>query len=83
MTENTPALLTLWRHRKGGVYRVLHLALRESDLSSFVAYQDAHDPGAPIWLRPTAEFLDGRFSPLVPIADPQQAFSWDQHGGEA
>jgi len=50
-----------YRHKKtGGVYRVLHAtALIEADMSLAVVYQSEKD--GTVWVRPTREFLDGRF----------------------
>lgn len=51
------------RHKKGGLYRVLGKAVLEADRSDVVIYDDAD--GA-VWVRPVAEFEDGRFTPLAP-----------------
>jgi len=54
-----------WRpthqHRKGGLYRVITRAELEADLSPVVVYDDANGR---VWVRPAAEFDDGRFAPL-------------------
>lgn len=49
------------RHRKGGLYRVLTHGILEADRSPVVIYDDADGT---VWVRPTAEFNDGRFTPL-------------------
>lgn len=52
-----------WRHVKsGGIYNIIHFALREKDLEPLVVYRE-HKPGeaTPTWTRPLSEFLDGRF----------------------
>ncbi len=44
----------VWRHKKTAkCYRVLKLALRESDLEHLVVYVRQ---GGPTWVRPLAEF---------------------------
>lgn len=53
------------RHRKGGLYRVLHEGVWEPDRSAVVIYDDADGQ---VWVRPRAEFDDGRFSPLDPAS---------------
>ncbi len=50
------------RHRKGGEYRVLGHGLLETDRSDVVIYDDADGT---IWVRPVAEFYDGRFEALA------------------
>ncbi len=53
----------VWRHKKrGGLYRIETLALRESDLSPEVVYRS--EDGTAL-TRPAAEFFDGRFSPVL------------------
>lgn len=49
------------RHRKGGLYRRVTTAVLEADRSDVVIYDDADGT---IWVRPVAEFEDGRFTPL-------------------
>ena len=49
------------RHRKGGLYRVVSRAVWEPDRSPCVIYDDAEGN---TWVRPAAEFDDGRFTPL-------------------
>ncbi len=46
------------QHRKGGLYRVLGKGTLESDRTGMVIYDDE---AGTIWLRPVAEFEDGRF----------------------
>jgi hypothetical protein len=49
----------LWRHYKGGLYRVLHAALRESDLAEAVVYVAARGDLLPtVWVRPLSEWLE-------------------------
>ena len=49
------------RHRKGGLYRLVAHGILESDRSDVVIYDDAEGT---TWVRPAAEFYDGRFSLL-------------------
>ncbi|MCY4336670.1 MAG: DUF1653 domain-containing protein [Litoreibacter sp.] len=48
-------------HRKGGRYRVIMHAVLEADRSEVVVYDDAEGC---VWVRPVAEFYDGRFAAL-------------------
>lgn len=64
--HNNPKLpeATLWGHRwrhvkSGRTYRVTCLGILENDLKPCVIYR-AED-GGPVWVRPHAEFVDGRF----------------------
>ena len=50
------------RHRKGGHYRVLSHGILEKDRSDVVIYDDAKGQ---VWVRPVAEFYDGRFEALA------------------
>lgn len=50
------------RHRKGGLYRLLHEGINEPDRSPVAIYDDADGT---IWVRPWAEFHDGRFTPIA------------------
>lgn len=54
-----PPVGSTWRHRKGGLYTVVMLAIRESDLSAVVLYRG---PDGFCWDRPLSEFADGRFT---------------------
>ncbi|PTX56325.1 hypothetical protein C8N43_0980 [Litoreibacter ponti] len=49
------------RHKKGGLYRVIHHGVLEADRSAVVIYDD---PDGTVWVRDHAEFYDGRFAPL-------------------
>lgn len=55
------------RHRKGGLYRVIQRGRIEADLTPAVIYDDREGN---VWVRPAAEFDDGRFSPLPPPPEP-------------
>ncbi len=46
------------RHRKGNLYRVLMHGVLETNRQPVIIYDDADGT---IWVRPTAEFEDGRF----------------------
>lgn len=50
---------SLWRHRKGGVYRIVCVAFREQTMTPEVVYEDTTQPVT--YIRPYAEFMDGRF----------------------
>ncbi len=53
-----PKLFTLWRHKKtGGVYHIVANCIIEATDTPAVAYRK----DGPIWVRPLAEFMDGRF----------------------
>ena len=52
------------RHRKGGLYRLIARARIEATLEPCAVYVSVTDDLA--WVRPEAEFQDGRFTPLVP-----------------
>lgn len=52
-----------WRHvKRGSTYRIVALGLLESTRRYCVVYQE--EDGGQIWIRPLAEFLDGRFEHL-------------------
>jgi len=48
-----------WIHKKGGIYRVVTTALNESTLDVVVVY--TNEQYGVTWIRPLAEFMDGRF----------------------
>ncbi len=54
------------RHKKtGGIYRVLFgNATIEADMTVAVVYQS--EIGGRVWVRPVAEFKDGRFERVCP-----------------
>lgn len=56
----TPFVAT-HRHKKGGQYRLLARGILEADRSEVAIYDDKDGT---IWVRPLAEFEDGRFSPI-------------------
>ena len=54
-----------WRHVKTGkLYRICDFAVIEKGLVPAVFYTD-WDHAGPLWIRPCAEFFDGRFEMLV------------------
>ena len=63
-----------YRHFKGNIYRVLHIAKNSETLEDMVVYQAMYGEGG-IWVRPKAMFeevieRDGRtFRRFEPIAD--------------
>jgi len=50
---------TVWQHKKGGVYRIVCIAFRETTMNLEVVYRDVHHPVT--YIRPLEEFMDGRF----------------------
>lgn len=54
------------RHRKGGLYRLIARGRIEATLEPCAIYASVRDDL--VWVRPEAEFGDGRFSRLVPEA---------------
>lgn len=69
---------SLWRHAKTGhVYAIVGFCTIEANVSRGVLYRYAglaEDPaGLHTWLRPLAEFLDGRFLRLAPEPAPVAA----------
>lgn len=50
----------LWRHKKTDhLYEVVNFGLNESDLCPIVVYVSVQT--GQLWVRPVAEFFDGRF----------------------
>jgi len=68
-----PAPGSCWRHRKGGVYRVVCCALREEDCRPLVVYREERPAGMPqgvlVWARPLNEFRE-RFALVAPGEKP-------------
>lgn len=55
---------TLWRHKKsGGVYTIFATCQIEATNEAGVLYHSVAGHG-PLWCRPLAEFIDGRFAPV-------------------
>ena len=51
---------SLWRHKKGGEYRIICVAYREQSMEMEVVYKDTQQPVT--YIRPLDEFMDGRFT---------------------
>lgn len=49
---------SIWRHYKGARYRVIGVALRETDAVPMVIYVNALDTQDPAWVRPASEWLE-------------------------
>lgn len=62
----THSLSSTWkathRHRKGGEYRQLHIGCLEADRSAVIIYDDREGQ---VWVRPSHEFHDGRFTAIA------------------
>ncbi len=52
-----PKAEQIYRHYKGGIYRVICMAVLERDVSDIVIYQRVGSETGP-WARPLAEFMD-------------------------
>lgn len=55
------------RHKKGGLYRLIARGRIEATLEPCAIYEGVST--GLVWVRPEAEFEDGRFTRLVPEAD--------------
>lgn len=58
-----PIPVERYEHRKGGTYQVLGRGFIEADKTPAVVYRSEKD--GTIWVRPEAEFFDGRFRALT------------------
>lgn len=58
-----------WEHRKGGRYTVVAVGVIEATLTPAVVYRSGNGN---VWVRPLAEFLDGRFVRVMPHTTPIQ-----------
>lgn len=57
---------SIWQHKKTeNLYLVKDLVVLESDLQIAVAYSGVTENTRLIWVRPLAEFMDGRFEQVV------------------
>lgn len=57
---------SIWRHKKTeNLYMVKDLVVMESDLQLAVAYSGVIENSRLTWVRPLAEFMDGRFERVV------------------
>jgi hypothetical protein len=61
MQEEPTVSLNIWRHKVRGT-RYVHVtdAVRESDLEPMTVYKSV-DGDNRVWVRPTSEFMDGRY----------------------
>lgn len=59
--EEKAPIGSMWRHRNGGQYVVDGIAITEGTLAPAVIYRPL-DGNQPPWVRPAAEFFDGRFA---------------------
>lgn len=57
-----PEIGSKWRHRKGGAYEIVTNARNEATLEAVVVYRD--EIVGMTWVRPLAEFIDGRFTKI-------------------
>lgn len=78
MNAEDLAIGALYRHKKtGGTYQLLMLATIEADMTPAVVYGARKDGEVHRWVRPVAEFCDGRFEPVdmrtVPFAPLRQS----------
>ena len=74
-----------WRHRNGGVYCLIHIAIHQCadsalDMQRIAVYQGADSR---VWTRPLSEFLDGRFVQISePAPGPRLACGCPDDGGQ-
>lgn len=57
-----PEIGSKWRHLKGGAYEIVTNARNEATLEAVVVYRD--EIVGMTWVRPLAEFIDGRFTKI-------------------
>lgn len=57
----------LYKHRKGGIYKVIGIAIHTERKEALVVYQDIEDGF--VWARPIEMFTDGRFVPVPSFDD--------------
>ena len=61
---------SIWRHKKTeNLYMVKDLVVMESDLQVAVAYSGVTENSRLTWVRPLAEFMDGRFDRVTLFKD--------------
>lgn len=61
--SSQPRYPGLWTHSKGGEYRILGFGVIEQGAIPAVIYQSIKDGS--VWIRPCANFFDGRFKPEI------------------
>ena len=65
MTPDDIAIGGYYRHKKsGGTYQVLMFATIEATMTPAVIYAARDNGEVQRWVRPAAEFCDGRFEPV-------------------
>lgn len=71
LKEDDLAVGAYYRHKKtGGTYQLLMFATIEATMTPAVVYGARAKDGIQRWVRPTAEFCDGRFEPVDMAAVP-------------
>lgn len=56
-----------WRHRNGSEYTIVAHGRIEIDMTPCIVYRADGDDN--VWVRPTHEFLDGRFTPICKLTE--------------
>lgn len=69
------------RHKKGRLYRLIARGRVEATLEPCAIYEGVGT--GLVWVRPEAEFEDGRFTPLVPEAELPVLASLPKRGEDA
>jgi hypothetical protein len=65
LNEDDIAIGGYYRHKKtGGTYQVQMFATIEATMTPAVVYAARGKEGVQRWVRPLAEFCDGRFEPV-------------------
>lgn len=71
MSPDDLAIGAHYRHKKtGGVYQLSMFATIEATMTPAVVYTARNSGGVQSWVRPLAEFCDGRFEPVDMAAIP-------------
>ena len=74
---------SLYRHYKGGIYRLLHHAKIEATMRPAVVYRSDDEADSRVWVRPLSEWLESvhtegpggvevrvpRFAPILRLTD--------------
>lgn len=73
----------LWKHTKTKhLYKIIAHAVMESSLIPTVVYQK-FDGSGPIWVRPAADFFDGRFRQDIDFGLDEEDEQGKKPGGRA
>lgn len=56
----------IYKHRNGHDYRVVGFCTIEATMTPATLYRSTELPDGTVWVRPTAEFNDGRFTLMAP-----------------